>query len=107
MQFFPFIFGFIIIALGIVLTVLGARQKKKKTLKAFLLLAGISALSWLPLVVLHNMFYAFAIVLMPFSGFLSTMMEEFEVIFFLMATPVCPLAFIVGVIGAIITAIKK
>jgi len=46
MQFFPFILGFLFIALGIALIILGARQKNKKVLKFFLLLAGISTVAW-------------------------------------------------------------
>ncbi|MBU0731329.1 hypothetical protein KKC88_00435 [Patescibacteria group bacterium] len=107
MQFFPFILGFLFLALGIVLIVLGARQNKRKSLKVFLLLAGISAVAWLPLVVLHNMFYAFAITVAPISLSLMQDMTGLEIVTFLMATIGCPIGFIAGVMGSIIAYIRS
>ena len=107
MQFFPFIFGFLFIALGIGLIILGTRKKIKKSTRYWLVVMGISSIAWLPFVVLHNVFYAFSILLSQISYSLSQDMMALDVFFFLLGIPVCPLVFIVGLIGVIISAIKK
>lgn len=83
-------------ALGLALIVLIVRKKAEGlqgSLKKFLLLTGASAVGFLPFVVLHNAVYG-----------LFGVEESF---FFILAVFVCPLGFLVGVIGTIVLIIKK
>lgn len=103
----PFVVGIIFVVLGIGLIILGAREKKQKCLKVFLLIAGISAAGFLPLVVLHNIFYAFGAGLSLVSIPAMQDMQGLEVVFFLLAVIGCPIGLIVGILGIIICLTLK
>jgi hypothetical protein len=94
----------IFLALSVTLLVLTVKKKIEGKLRIFLLLTGASAVGLPVFVVLHNLVYALFI---HFFG------ENFwgaggdEPVFFILATIVCPLGFLVGVVGTIVLAIKN
>ncbi len=79
--------------LGVALIVLTIKIKVGRIFRKFLLLTGASA-SGLPLfVVLHNI--------------VSGLFDIEEAVFFTLATLVCPLGFLTGVIGTIVLTVKN
>jgi hypothetical protein len=78
--------------LGVVLIVLTLKRKVGGKLKLYFLLTGASATGFLVFVVLHNL-----------VGALLNIEEAF---FFVLATVICPLGFLVGTASAVIIAIK-
>ena len=88
--------------LGIALIVLTLREKVEGILKKFFLLAGASAVGVLVFILLHNAVYGLFIYFFG-EGFWNGGDEPF---FFIMAIIVCPLGFLVGVVGSIVLAIK-
>ncbi len=86
--------------LGIVLIVLASRAKFTKISKAFFILTGASALGMTISGVLHNLVYALLVKL--FREGIGN-----EPVFFILATIVCPIALLVGVIGSIVLMAKK
>jgi hypothetical protein len=89
--------------LGVVLIVLTLREKVGGRLKTFFLLTGASAAGILVSILLHAAVYAL------FSHFFGS---DFwnggdELFFFTMAVVVCPLGFLVGVVGSIVLLIKS
>jgi hypothetical protein len=91
--YFIFTLWCIFSALGIALLVLTVRQKIKGSLKFFLLLSGSSAAGFIVFVVLHNV--------------ISGLFDIEEAFFFILATIVCPLGFLVGAVGSIILGLKN
>jgi len=92
--------------LGAVLLVLVIKEKKiKNWLRKFLILTGGSAAGFFVFMFLHNMLYAVAIVTehLPILHYTA---EALHVAFFF-ASVICPLGFLVGVIGTIVVFIKK
>jgi len=92
--------------LGGALIVLTLREKVKGRLKKFLLLTGWSALGFFISVFLHNFFYALGM-LVGEVVILRWLMEVLHVVFFMVGVVICPLGFIIGVIGSIVWLIKK
>ena len=90
------ILGFIFLILGIILTFIAKKEKGK--LKLFLMITGISAIAPFVFTILHNVFYALAIVFVSFKY----LFEALHVISFIISLIVAPIVFIVGVIGSII-----
>jgi len=84
--------------LGLVVMVNNAKLGGK--VKIFLLACGYAAVGFLAGVLLHNLFYALAS--MTASAFLGGLLGFLEGIFFILAVLVCPLALLVGVLGALI-----
>ena len=106
-QFNGFIFFFSAFALpclGIALIVLVSKAKFKKISKAFFILTGASAIGIVIGSVLHNFLYAFLIKLFG-EGFLAGVGDE--PVIFILATIICPVALLVGIIGIIVLIIKK
>ena len=91
---------------GIALIVLTIKQKIKGKLKVFLLITGIAPIGVVPLAILHNVFYAFAI-LTEHIAILNALMEFLHAACFLLALLGCPIAFIIGAIGSIILLNRK
>ena len=79
-------------ALGVALLVLTVKTKVGGTLKKFLLLTGSSAVGLLVFGILHNV--------------VSALFNTEEPVFFIIATIVCPIGFLVGAVGTIVLAIK-
>ncbi|MFC2071512.1 hypothetical protein ACFLUU_02180 [Chloroflexota bacterium] len=89
--FLPAIVVFIL--LGVALLFLTVKIKEGGILKKFLLLTGASAVGLPVFVLLHNV--------------VSGLFNIEEPVFFIMATVVCPIAFLVGAVGTIVLAIKS
>lgn len=91
--------------LGVGLIVFTLRAKVGGRLKFFFLLTGSAAAGFFVAVLLHNAFFALA-ELSANVTILGPLMEFLHAAFFFMAIPVCPLAFLVGVVGAIVLAAR-
>jgi len=89
--FLPAIVVFVL--LGTALLFLTVKTKVGGILKKFLLLTGASAVGLPVFVLLHNV--------------VSGLFNIEEPVFFIMATIVCPIGFLVGAIGSIVLAIKN
>ncbi len=85
--------GIVFIGLGVTLIVLTVKTKVGGRLKKFLLLTGASTAGLPVFVVLHNV--------------VGALFNLEEAVFFTLATIVCPIAFLVGVIGTIALAIRN
>jgi hypothetical protein len=96
----PFIIFFL---LAIALIVLTLREKVEGMLKKFFLLTGASAAGVFVFILLHNAVYGLFIYFFG-EGFWNGGDEPF---FFIMATIVCPLGFLVGMVGSITLAIRS
>ena len=92
MRFNSFAAWPVLAGLGVTLLVLTVKTKVGGILKKFLLLTGASAVGLPVFVILHNVV----------SGLFNTE----EPVFFILATIVCPIGFLVGAVGTIVLAIK-
>ncbi len=91
---------------GIILFFLTLKEKKKSISKKFLMLTGAASGGFFVGIFLHNAFYALATITLHIAV-LNYLLEAIHVAFFLIATVVCPLAFLVGAVGSIILFIKN
>jgi hypothetical protein len=105
-EFFVFPLAGILVVLGIVLLIKTIKERVTGKLKAFLILTAVSAISLLLSIILHNFFYALAILTSNIAP-LSAVFQFLEVAFFLLAIPVSPIAFLVGAIGTATLFLKK
>lgn len=85
--------------LGLVVTTF--REKISGKAKIFHLLAGFSAVGFVLGVILHNVFYALAM-LAEGMEVLNAILGFLEVAFFLIAVVLCPIGLLVGVVGTIV-----
>ena len=93
--------------LGVALVVLTVKGKVEGTRKKFLLLTGASAAGIFVSIFLHNAIYGLFIYFFG-AGFWDRIVPGGdEPVFFIMATIVCPIGFLVGAVGSIVLAIKK
>jgi hypothetical protein len=92
--------------LGLALLILSVRWKQRTLLRTFWILAGASTAGFAVGSVLHNAFYALATVTGKWP-ILNAAMEVLEVAFFLIATLLCPVAFLVGTVGAIVLIVRR
>ncbi len=97
----------IFVLLGVALIFLTVKEKVGGMSKKFLILTGASAVGLPVFVLLHNAIYGLFI---HFFG--ADFWERIgpggdEPVFFILATLVCPLGFLVGVVGSIVLAIKN
>jgi hypothetical protein len=92
--------------LGFLLVIFTLREKVKGWLKFFLLLTGLSAAGFSLFGVLHNLFYALNIIWADIT-ILRYLTEWLHVAYFLIAVLVCPVTFLIGLIGSIILFLKK
>jgi len=97
--------GIIFLLLGIALIVLTAKSRLKGLLKKFLLVTGAAPIGAVVSVILHNAFYG---VFIYFFGadFWDRIGAGDEPVFFILAIIVCPIAFLVGVVGSIVLFAK-
>ena len=97
--------GIIFLLLGIALIVLTAKSGLRGLLKKFLLVTGAAPIGAVLSVILHNAFYG---VFIYFFGadFWDRIGTGDEPVFFILAIIVCPIAFLVGVVGSIVLFIK-
>jgi len=98
--------GIIFLLLGIALIVLTVKSGLKGLLKKFLLITGAAPIGAVVSVILHNAFYG---VFIYFFGadFWDRIGIGDEPVFFALAIFVCPIAFLVGVVGSIVLFIKR
>jgi len=98
---FLIISGTLLFLLGVALIALTVKGKVQGTLKRFLILTGASSAGIFISVLLHNAIYGLVYV----DVLNRPDLDEF--FFFIMAIFVCPLAFLVGVVGSIVLTIKS
>jgi len=92
--------------LGLALLILSVRWKERTLLRTFWILVGASTAGAALGSVLHNVFYALAMVTDKWP-ILSGAMEVLEVAFFAIGTLLCPVAFLVGTVGAIVLIVRR
>jgi hypothetical protein len=85
--------GVFLLCLGVTLLVLTIKRKTSGLRKNFLLLVGASAAALPVFVILHNL--------------VSGLFGIEEAVFFILATLVCPIGFLVGAVSTIIIAAKN
>lgn len=98
------LFGLGMLGLGITLLVLTVKTKVRGMLKKFFLLTGASAVGLPVFVLLHNLVYALFIYFFGANFWGGIGDEPF---FFIMATMICPLGFLVGAVGSIVLFVRK
>ncbi len=91
--------------LGVALVVLTIKRVEKGSLRKFLLTAGASLIGFPVFAALHNLFYAFA--RMTDIVILGKILEFLEAAFFVVAVIVCPIGFLVGLVGSIVLIVRK
>jgi len=92
--------------LGLALLILSARWPERSLLRMFWILGGASTAGAALGSVLHNAFYALATVTGKWPV-LNTAMEVLEAAFLVVATLLCPVAFLVGTVGAIVLLVRR
>ena len=98
----PFVVFFL---LGVALIVLAVKEKVGETLRKFFLLTGASSTGVFVSILLHNLVYGLFIYFFG-EGFWDRIGGD-EPFFFIMALIVCPLGFLVGVVGSIVLGIRN
>ncbi len=83
----------VFLLLGVLLIVLTVKTKAGGRFKKFLLLTGSSAVGLPVFAVLHNV--------------VSGLFDIEEAVFFILATLVCPLGFLIGAVGTIVLTVKS
>jgi uncharacterized membrane protein YdbT with pleckstrin-like domain len=86
--------------LGVILALFTVKEKVKGNLRAFLLITGISSSGLFVGVLLHNLLYALVIMTKQIV-LLSNIFEVFSTIFFIAAVILCPIAFLIGIVGTL------
>ncbi len=95
--------GTVFFLLGVALIFLTVREKVRGKLKKFFILTGASSAGFFVSFLLHNAIYG-----LPIYWFGADFWKGGdEPFFFVMATVVCPVGFLVGVVGSIVIAIKE
>jgi len=102
--YFLIIGGSIFILLGIAIIVMTIKAKLKGLIKKFLLLTGASITGIFAGVLLHNLVYGLFIY---FFGADFWGIGGDEPFFFVLATIICPIGFLVGMIGTIVLYVRK
>jgi len=92
--------------LGITLLVLTLREKVTGKLKKFLILTGASATGFFVFIFLHNAFYALGTITNHIMA-LKYLIGAFNVIFFIIAIFICPIGFLVGIVGTILIQVRN
>lgn len=91
--------------LGTSLFILLKKYEYEKSLRIFLTMSAIGSFGFFLSIFLHNASYALAI-FFENAYVPMTIFNILEVIFFIIAIPICPIIFIVGYVGSIILWIK-
>lgn len=95
------VWGLLILSGGILVFVTHKSDLKRGKPKTFLLISGFSAVGFVLGVILHNAFYALAI-LAKNIPLLPAVMNVLEVAFFLIAVILSPLGLLVGLVGTLV-----
>ncbi len=98
--------GAVFFLLGAALIFLTVKEKVGGMAKKFLILTGASAVGLPVFVLLHNAIYGLFIHFFG-AGFWDRIGLGDEPFFFILAIFICPLGFLVGVVGSIVLAIKN
>ena len=99
----PFLVFFL---LGIALLVLTLKEKMAGKLKKFLLLTSASAIGFFLFILLHNLVYALFIYFFG-ENFWERIGLGDERFFFFLAIIVCPIGFLIGVVGSGTLLLKR
>jgi hypothetical protein len=97
--------GIIFLLLGVALIVLIAKSGLSRLLKKFLLITVAAPIGGVVSVALHNFVYGVFIYFLGPDFWERTGIGE-EPVFFTIAIFICPIAFLVGVVGSIVLLIK-
>ena len=97
---------FVFFLAGVALLFFTLREKVGKKLKKFLLLTGGGATGFFLSILLHNFLYALG-VMTSHLPLLSGFFEILHAIFFMIAVFVCPIVFLVGMIGTIVLLLRE
>lgn len=92
--------------LGLILAILVFKSKIKGGLRKFLLLTGISAFGMFAAIIFHNLIYGLFIYIFG-DNIWNKIGTSDEPIFFLIGIIICPLGFLIGVIGSTVILIKE
>jgi len=92
--------------LGAALIVLTLKQKVEGKLRKFLILTGASSAGFFISVLLHNLLYGVSVVVGHITA-LKYLAEALHVAFFIIAIPICPLAFLIGVVGSMVLFFRE
>ena len=95
--------GIVLCYLATVVLVVASTHTWRRT-RRFLILLVASVIAFFVFVLLHNAFYALAILTNHIAA-LSHLMEALGVVFFIIAIFLCPATFLVGAVGSIVCAI--
>lgn len=95
------------LVLGLVLLFLAVKAKVERALRLFLILTGASAAGFLVSAVLHNVVYGLFILWFGEDFWGGSNGGGDEAFFFIIAIFVCPLVFLVGVVGSIVMLIRS
>lgn len=95
--------GIVLCYLVTIVLVVAATRTWRKT-KRFLILLGASVIGFFVFVILHNAFYALAM-LTEHIVVVSNLMEVLHAVFFIIAIFLCPATFLVGAVGSIVCVI--
>ena len=93
--------------LGVALIFLTLKQKVGGMLKKFLVLTGASSAGFFVSFILHNVIYGLFIRWFGADFWTRTLGMDDEPFFFILALFVCPIGFLVGVIGSIVLFVKE
>jgi len=96
----------IFLGLSLLLTVFVLRSGLKGKLKVFLVLTGGSALGFCLLIFLHNVFYGLGATITHLPV-IHHLVVGLEIFFFLISVFICPLLFLVGMVGSMVMFFKK
>jgi hypothetical protein len=105
---FPLIavLAFASMILGIVLNSLTIKYNLKGKLALFFIMVGTSSIGVLLFSILHNIFYAFAVVFSDIT-FMKIIFDFLHIMSFIIAVIICPVAFVVGAVGSLFLFKKK
>jgi hypothetical protein len=98
--------GLLFFALGLTLLILTVRAKLNKIFKRFLLLTSSSAVGVFVSTLLHGIVYGLFILIFG-ADFWDRIGIGDEPFFFIMAIFVCPVGYLVGIVGSIVLVVKR
>jgi len=91
--------------LGLALVFFTVKKKVKGGLKKFLMLTGASSSGFFVSILLHNFLYGLAVITARIT-ILHYLMEILHGLFFIVGIVVCPIGFLIGIVGSIVLFIK-
>jgi hypothetical protein len=91
--------------LGLILLITAIRSRIQRLLRAFLILTGASAFGLITSLVLHNVVYG--LFMQWFGADFWNSIGGDEPVFFVLAVLICPVGYLVGIIGSLIVVLKE